>query len=271
MKVINLNYITWSVDPEIFTLPILNAPVRWYGVLWALGLFLCYFVLSRVFIKEKKPIELLDTLTTYIVLGTIIGARLGHVLFYDPVYYLSHPLEILYMWEGGLASHGGGIGILVGLYLFCRKTKTPFLWTADRLAIVVPVAGACIRLGNLMNSEMIGTQTEVPWAFIFTKIDTIPRHPAQLYEALFCFFLFLLIYFLWKNTAVKYKEGTLFGLLLVLLFTFRVIDEFFKINQVDFENQMVLNMGQLLSIPFILVGLFVLIRANNKNKAYENN
>ncbi|MEN5055408.1 prolipoprotein diacylglyceryl transferase [Sphingobacterium kitahiroshimense] len=254
-----LSYINWSVDPEIFTIPFIDRPVRWYGLLWALGIFLSFWVLSIIFKKENKPLELLEKLSTYIVLGTMIGARLGHVLFYDPVYYFGNPLKIFAIWEGGLASHGGGLGIIIAMYLFCRNTKTNFLWTADRLAIVVPLAGCCIRLGNLMNSEMIGKPSDLPWAFIFSKVDAIPRHPAQLYEAIYCFFLFILLFLLWKYSSMKKIGGNLFALLLILLFSLRFIDEFFKINQEAFEDNMVINMGQILSIPFIVIGIIILI------------
>ncbi|MDR2272361.1 MAG: prolipoprotein diacylglyceryl transferase [Sphingobacterium sp.] len=261
-----LNFITWDVNSDIFTIPIINHPVRWYGLFWLLGIVLCYRLLWTMLKKEGRPIAFLDQLSIYIVLGTIIGARLGHVLFYDPAYYLSNPLKIFAIWEGGLASHGGGLGILVAIFLFARKQKLPFLWVADRIALVVPIAGACIRLGNLMNSEIIGTPTNLPWAFIFTSIDQIPRHPAQLYEALFCIALFLLLNYLWTKPFLKNNIGNCFALLLILLFTFRFLDEFLKVNQEDFENSLFINMGQLLSIPFVLIGSALLI-FNSREKS----
>ena len=263
-----LNFITWDVNSDIFTIPIINHPIRWYGIFWLLGIILCYRLLWAMFKKEARAVEFLDQLSIYIVLGTIIGARLGHVLFYDPSYYFSNPLKIFAIWEGGLASHGGGIGILAAIFLFAKKQKLPFLWVADRIALVVPIAGACIRLGNLMNSEMIGTPTNMPWAFIFTSIDQIPRHPAQLYEALFCIILFLLLRYLWTKPILKNNIGNCFALLLVLLFTFRFLDEFLKLNQEDFENSWVINMGQLLSIPFIIIGSALLI-INSRRKTRQ--
>jgi prolipoprotein diacylglyceryl transferase len=221
-----------------------------------------------MFKKEGRAVEFLDQLSIYILVGTIIGARMGHVLFYDPSYYFSNPLKIFAIWEGGLASHGGGIGILVSIFLFAKKQKLPFLWVADRIALVVPIAGACIRLGNLMNSEMIGTPTNMPWAFIFTSIDQIPRHPAQLYEALFCIILFLLLRYLWTKPILKNNIGNCFALLLILLFSFRFLDEFLKLNQEDFENSLFINMGQLLSIPFILIGSVLLI-LNSRKKTQQ--
>ncbi|UIR57294.1 prolipoprotein diacylglyceryl transferase [Sphingobacterium sp. SRCM116780] len=254
-----LNFISWNVDSDIFVLPIINHPIRWYGLFWLLGILLCYRFLDSILKKESKPIEFLDQLTIYIVVGTMLGARLGHVLFYDPSYYLNNPLKIFAVWEGGLASHGGGIGILVAIYLFARKNKLPFLWVADRIALVVPIAGASIRLGNLMNSEMIGKQTDMPWAFVFTRVDQIPRHPAQLYEAIFCIFLFVLLYYCWKKPVFRNQIGNCFALLLILLFSFRFMDEFLKINQEHFEDGMLINMGQILSIPFILIGLILFV------------
>ncbi|WP_433903370.1 prolipoprotein diacylglyceryl transferase [Sphingobacterium puteale] len=260
-----LNFITWDVSSDIFTIPIINHPVRWYGLFWLLGIVLSYRVLWNLLKKEGRPVEFLDQLSIYIVLGTVIGARLGHVLFYDPSYYFSNPLKIFAIWEGGLASHGGGIGILVAIFFFAKKKKLSFLWVADRIALVVPITGACIRLGNLMNSEIIGTPTKLPWAFVFTAIDPIPRHPAQLYEALFCLLLFLLLNYL-QTKPILNNIGNCFALLLILLFSFRFMDEFLKINQEDFESSLFINMGQLLSIPFVLIGLALFV-INSKRKS----
>jgi prolipoprotein diacylglyceryl transferase len=265
--------IDWNPSPEIFTIPGINWPVRWYGLLWALALLASQYIMKIIFLKEGKTLKQLDKLTMYIVLGTIIGARLGHCLFYGPhfdVYdeegnlieegYLSHPLNILKIYEGGLASHGGALGILISAFLYARSEKMDFLWLMDRLSVVVPLAGMFIRLGNLMNSEIIGTPTDVPWAFRFVQIDDIPRHPSQLYEAVFCLFLFGALYILWNKNVFTSLSGTLFGILCLLLFTERFLVEFIKENQVEFENGMTLNMGQWLSIPLVLVGLFLLIR-----------
>jgi prolipoprotein diacylglyceryl transferase len=242
--------------------------------MWALAFILSHFFMNRIFKKEGRTEKELDTLTLYIILGTVIGARLGHCLFYGPWFdeynmagqlvnegYLSHPLNMLKVYEGGLASHGGAIGIILAMILYCRKTKESWLWLFDRLVVVVPLAGMCIRLGNLMNSEIIGTITNVPWAFIFVQEDPHPRHPAQLYEAIFCFFLFLLLYWLWKNKRTQYGPGFMFGLLCVILWVERFVDEFFKENQVAFEDSMAINMGQWLSIPFIIAGVIFIVRS----------
>ncbi len=269
-----LDVITWDPSPEIFTIPGINWPVRWYGLMWATAFIASHFFMNRVFKTEGRTEKDLDTLTLYIILGTVIGARLGHCLFYGPWFdeysstgilinegYLSHPLNLLKVYEGGLASHGGALGILVAMILYCRKTKESWLWLFDRLVIVVPLAAMFIRIGNLINSEIIGKVSNLPWAFIFTQEDGLPRHPAQLYEAIFCFFLFILMYQLWKNKRQQYGPGFMFGLMCVLLFTERIIDEFFKENQASFENDLPLNMGQLLSIPFVLIGIYMMIRS----------
>jgi prolipoprotein diacylglyceryl transferase len=189
-------------------------------------------------------------------------------LFYDPGYYLTHPLDILKIWEGGLASHGATLGILLAVWMFSRNNKFDYLWTLDRIVIVVALGGALIRLGNLFNSEIFGHETTLPWGFKFVR-DTehlvngvaVPRHPTQIYESLFCVFLLVLLYLMWNRTKEKTPRGQLFGLFVVLLFTFRFLVEFLKEDQSDFEQGMVLNMGQILSIPLIFMGLWVLLRA----------
>lgn len=218
-----------------------------------------------IFRKEKRAENDLNDLIWYMILGTVLGARLGHCLFYNPVYYLSHPLEILMVWKGGLASHGAAIGILTSLYLFIkRKKEYSYLWLMDRIVITVALGGFFIRMGNLFNSEILGKQTDVPWAFVFTYVDNVPRHPAQLYEAIayLIIFIFLMIYYFRKDA--KFKEGMIFGMFLISVFTFRFLVEFIKEDQTYFEQGMVLNMGQLLSIPFILLGLFFVLRKDKK-------
>lgn len=269
-----LTFIHWNPAPEIFTIPGIDWPVRWYGLMWALAFIASHFFMNRIYKAEGRSEKALDTLTLYIILGTVIGARLGHCLFYGPWFdefnvqgdvinegYLSHPLNMLKVYEGGLASHGGAIGIITAMILYCRKEKESWLWLFDRLVVVVPLAAMFIRLGNLINSEIIGHVTNVPWAFIFTSEDNLPRHPAQLYEAIYCLFLFAFMYWFWKNKRDKVGPGFMFGLLCVLLFIERFVDEFFKENQVDFENNLPINMGQILSIPFILIGIYMIWRS----------
>lgn len=271
-----LNYIHWNPSPEIFTIPGIDWPVRWYGMLWASALLASHFIMNRIFKAENRTNKQLDTLTLYIILGTILGARLGHCLFYGPLWdvydgmgnlveegYLSHPLNMLKIYEGGLASHGGALGIIIGALLYCRKEKENMLWLFDRLVVVVPLAAMLIRLGNLMNSEIIGKETDLPFGFIFEQIDMVPRHPAQLYEAIFCFFLFLVMYWLWNNKRNVLGKGFMLGFLCVALFTERFFDEFLKENQVAFENNLTLNMGQILSIPFVLFGIYMMWRSRS--------
>lgn len=253
-----LNYITWGIKPQLLELG--DFEIRWYGVLFASAFFFGYQIILKIFKKENVSIELLDKLTLYMFLGTVLGARLGHCLFYEPAYYLSNPLEILMIWHGGLASHGAAVGILSSLYIFSRKNKTSYLWILDRIVIAIALGAFFVRTGNLMNSEIIGKATEVPWAFIFTNIDNVPRHPSQMYEAFSYLMIFGLLYFLYKKGKAA-KEGLLFGLFLSLLFTARFLLEFTKEVQVAFEEGLALNMGQLLSIPLVLFGVFMLIRS----------
>jgi len=271
-----LSFITWNPSPEIFTIPGIDWPVRWYGLMWAFAFIASFYFMNKVYRKEGRTDKDLDTLTLYIIVGTILGARLGHCLFYGPWFdevlsngaviegYLSHPLNMLKVYEGGLASHGGAIGIITAMILYCRKTRESWLWLFDRLVIVVPLAATFIRFGNLINSEIIGKVTDVPWAFIFVQEDELPRHPAQLYEAIFCLFLFIFMYWFWKNKRNTVGPGFMFGLLCVLLFIERFVDEFFKENQSDFEGGLPINMGQILSIPFIIIGIVMIIRSYKK-------
>jgi prolipoprotein diacylglyceryl transferase len=263
-----LQYIIWDVSPEILDTEYFS--IRWYGLLFALGFLLGQQILIYIFKKEGKPERDVETLTVFMVLSTIIGARLGHCLFYEPEYYLANPVKILKIWEGGLASHGATIGILFALWLYARKKKDQsYLWVVDRIVITVALAGGLIRLGNLMNSEIIGKPTDVPWAFVFTAVDQQPRHPAQLYEAISCFILFGFLFWLWNRRKAKTPEGSLLGIFLIYIFGLRFVYEFLKENQVDFENNMALNMGQWLSIPAVLGGIFVLLIANRNAKKQD--
>ncbi len=260
-----ISFILWDIDPAI--IPAFEF-LRWYSLCWAIGIGLGYQVLRIIYRKEGFSQKELDKLMVYVVLGVVIGARLGHILFYDPVYYLNNPIEILpvrinptFQFTGlaGLASHGGVIGALFALFLYNLKYKRNYLWIADRLVIAGALLGGFIRLGNLMNSEIIGIPSTVPWAFVFTRIDQIPRHPAQLYEAIFYFLIFVFLFNLWRSGKVMPYRGLIFGLGLILIFVQRFTVEFVKENQVTFEEGLMLNMGQVLSIPMILAGMVVLI------------
>jgi len=280
-----LQYITWSPDPVLIELGFLK--IRWYGLLFASGFLIGQYIFIRIFQKEGKPERDVETLTIYMVLSTVIGARLGHCLFYNPVYYLSNPLELFKIWEGGLASHGAAFGILAALYIYRnyvirptkvflgivpykfykKKQKRPgqsYFWILDRIVIVVALAGCFIRLGNLMNSEIVGIPSDLPWAFLFERAyppyNDVPRHPAQLYESISCLLIFVLLYGLWGKYKSKLPEGLNFGLFLILIFGLRFFYEFLKENQSNFESDLPLNMGQILSIPLVLAGIYVLTR-----------
>ncbi|MFC2104046.1 prolipoprotein diacylglyceryl transferase [Bacteroidota bacterium] len=263
-----LSSINWNVHPDIVSF--WGLTIRYYGVLFASSFFFGYLIMQKIFKKEGLTVELLDKLTVYMAVGTVIGARLGHCLFYQPDYYLSNPIEIIKIWHGGLASHGAAIGILIALYYFSKKNKKPYLWILDRMAIVVALAGFFIRMGNLMNSEIYGIETSLPWGFIFVRDgQTVPKHPTQIYEALSYLLIFILLYAIYNKKGVEVKKGLIFSVFLILLFTVRFFIEFIKEDQVRFEQGMSLNMGQWLSIPFVLIGLFFFYRST-KQKTLTN-
>lgn len=348
-----LGFIIWTFDPAIFTIPFTDYAPRWYGVLFALGFLFSQQIFFKIFKVEGRPEKDVERLTGYMVLAVIIGARLGHCLFYNPAYYLSNPIEILMIWQGGLASHGGVLGMLVAIYLFCRKYNYRYLWMLDRLVIVGALTGALIRTGNLFNSEMEGTLTGSETGIIYARAthdvlnysDNINevwferggdmvsssagifpikalvefkdgyeltlndkafiegrlrhtlnnytevvehldfgggplvyktykkrgkevveisalgkvRHAAQLYEALYLFLLMIILYWFWKKKRTVLPQGFNFALLMIVLWSLRFVDEFFKMNQEAFEENMALNMGQILSIPLTVVGIIVMV------------
>lgn len=245
----------WDIDREIVGIGVFA--LRWYSMLFALGIVLSYFVMKRMFEAEGKRLEILDSMLFHTVIGTVVGARLGHCLFYEPKEYLSDPIRILKIWEGGLASHGGYLGVMIALILFCRRYREmSWFWVADRMTVNGMLTGGLIRIGNFFNSEIIGRPTDVPWAITFKKVDMTPRHPTQLYEAAAYLTIAAIEYGVYRSAKRRPQDGRMFGLVLILGYGFRIFVEFFKENQVDFENGMVLNMGQLLSIPWILLGFF---------------
>ena len=348
-------FILWEMRPEIW--PDSSLPLRWYGLFFAAAFGFGQIIITRIFRRDGKPQKDVDVLTYYMIAGTVLGARLGHCLFYQPEYYLSNPIEILKVWEGGLASHGATIGIIAAMWLYSRKrSDQSWLWILDRIVIVVALGGALIRLGNLMNSEIIGKPADLPWSMVFLQsfenilreqdreivrdfsirkegsdlvldgrmykklilslqfarggpakeeavayirdflpvmirsangdeenlrilpnsdpvfsegengyacsviLLGLPRHPAMVYESLSTFCLFLLLFFMWKRNP-ELPEGRIFGLFVVILFSLRFFYEFLKENQVEFEDQLSLNMGQFLSIPMILTGFWILFRS----------
>lgn len=255
--------IIWDLSPDIIKLGPLT--IRWYGVLFAAGFVIGLKIMQYIFKIENRKEKDLNDLFWYMIISTIVGARLGHCLFYAPEYYLTHPLEILKTWEGGLASHGAAVGILFALYLFVKKHKDfTYLWIVDRIVITVALAAVFIRTGNLINSEIIGKPTDVAWSFVFTAVDNIPRHPTQLYEIIAYLICFIILIVLYMKQKEKIREGLLFGIFLVIIFGFRIFVEYFKENQSAFEAGMIMNMGQILSIPLVIAGIYLLFRKVKK-------
>jgi prolipoprotein diacylglyceryl transferase len=256
--------ITWTFNPEIFSTEIFGfefAP-RWYGLCFALAFLIGYFIAERMWKSEGLETKKLDSLLLAMVAGAIIGARLGHVFFYEWSYYQNHLWEIPNVRQGGLASHGGLIGIVLALWLWARFIgKKPVLWVMDRMAVPTALGGVLIRLGNLFNHEIVGNVTDVPWAFSFALYeDQLPRHPVQIYESLANLGLFILLYYLYFKKKMHTKLGALSGVFLAVMFSARFILEFFKENQILREENMTLNMGHWLSVPVVLVGLYLIFR-----------
>ncbi|MDD2552151.1 MAG: prolipoprotein diacylglyceryl transferase [Dysgonamonadaceae bacterium] len=278
-----LMYITWDVNPELFSL--FGREIRWYGLLWVIGLIVAVYIVQRIFDKEKLPQKWFDSLFVYMMLGIILGARLGHCLFYEPAYYLANPIEILKIWEGGLASHGGVIGIIIAVWLYSKKvTKKSMLWTFDRVIVPTGFTAALIRLGNLMNHEIYGGVTDQPWGFRFIEninawkagappIFSEPSHPTQIYEAIIYFIVFFVTMYLFWKTDAKKKQGLILGIAMIMIFLSRFFIEYIKKVQVDSELLMRENtgliLGQWLSIPFILWGIWLIWNAMRKPKEEE--
>ncbi len=258
------NSINWNVDPEIFSLGPIH--VRYYGLLFAMGFMLGYYIIERMFKSEGIQQEWLDKLFMYVVIATIVGARLGHVIFYGWDYYSQHPGDIIKIWEGGLASHGGAIGILVALYYYSKKvTKRSMIWTLDRLVVPVALAAVFIRLGNLMNSEIYGHATDLPWGFVFERRgEEVAKHPTQLYEAICYLITFVTVYFTYWKTKAKEKQGLIFGIFLIGIFASRFFIEYVKEVQEAWEMDMTLKMGQWLSVPFVAAGVYYIYKALKK-------
>ncbi|WP_195669563.1 prolipoprotein diacylglyceryl transferase [Bacteroides intestinalis] len=264
--------INWNPDPELFNL-FGSFPIRYYGLLWVIGIILACIIVQRQYRDRKISEDKFTPLFFYCVIGITLGARLGHCIFYDWSYYQNHLIEMIlpikqfpnegWKWIGyrGLASHGGTLGLIIALWLYCRKTKMHYMDVLDMIAVATPICACFIRLANLINSEIIGKPTDMPWAFVFEQIDMLPRHPAQLYEAIAYFIFFLGMIYLYKKSdhGQKLHRGFFFGLCLTEIFVFRFFVEFLKENQVDFENTMTLNMGQWLSIPFVIIGIYFML------------
>ncbi len=261
--------VTWDVDPVMFYLG--DRGIRYYGLTWALAIGLGAWLYTIFCRHERLSEKIADSAFWYVSLGTIIGSRLGHCLFYDFDSIISNPLKIFYIHEGGMASHGAALGMLVGLWLFARKNKLPYVWGLDRIVIAASIGGAFVRLGNLMNSEIYGTATDLPWGFIFVQEgESVPMHPTQIYEAL-CYLLtfVVLIVMYYKFDQGRRHPGMLFGVGLIGIFLSRFFIEYIKQTQESWEEGMTLLMGQWLSIPFILLGVIcVVLSYTERFKSY---
>lgn len=266
-----LSDITWTADPAIFTIG--SKEIRWYSLMFIIGFGIGYKIVERMWRRESINPKWIDPLLYYTLIGTVVGARLGHCLFYDPGYYLSHPIEILKVWEGGLASHGGVLGIIVAIYFYSKYvSRQSMLWTFDKLVVPTGLVAALIRIGNLINHEVYGLPTDRPWGFRFIEnlhawrqgaepIFSAPSHPTQIYEAVCYLLTFVLCMWLYFKKEAWKKEGLIFGIFMICIFTARFFIEFLKNNQEDFEAAMPINMGQCLSIPFIVMGIYFVVRA----------
>jgi phosphatidylglycerol---prolipoprotein diacylglyceryl transferase len=257
-----MEYFVWNANPIAFSFG--NFHVYWYGILFAAAILSGLEITKWIYKYEKKDQEQLDAIFLYVVIGIVVGARLGHCLFYEPDYYLAHPLEILYVHKGGLASHGGGLGAIIGIYLYKRKHSLNLLWFLDKIAIPTAVFGFFVRLGNFMNSEILGRVTDVSWAVVFSRVDNLPRHPAQLYEAFSYLVIAVVLFIIYIKFRNRFKDGFFFGLFLVLVFIVRFLVEFVKERQADYAADTLLSTGQMLSIPFILLGVYLVFKALKK-------
>ena len=269
-------FIHWN--PDMVAFHVGSFSVRWYSICWMVGLISVYLLEHKLFKEQRIPEEKFDPLFFYCFIGILVGARLGHCIFYEPRVYLTsidgiismllpiHRIDGAWRFTGyeGLASHGGTLGLMLALWLYVRKTGVKLLTVLDNIAIVTPICACAIRIGNLMNSEIIGKPTDLPWAFVFDSVDSLPRHPGQLYEAL-CYALFFFVgWAFYRHRPQRVGSGFFFGLCILLIFTARIFIEYTKENQVGFEDGMLFNMGQLLSVPFVLLGAYCVVRALRK-------
>ncbi|MEX0722066.1 MAG: prolipoprotein diacylglyceryl transferase [Balneolaceae bacterium] len=261
-----LNNITWGIDPEIFSLGPISP--RWYGLLFAFAFVSGYMFGVKLWKDAGRKVEEMESVLTWILVGTVIGARFGHVIFYDPSFYLRNLDQVLAVWNGGLASHGAAIGIVIAMYYIAKnKAGMSFWWLADRVVIPTAIGGMFIRIGNFFNSEIVGQVSDAPWAIIFTNSPslneverTLPRHPTMLYEALLCILVFVVLWAIYKKYKTRPPEGSLLGIFLIILFTGRFFLEYTKIPQAQFANNWALNMGQWLSIPMVLFGIYLVVK-----------
>ncbi len=263
-----MQYFVWDIDPILVSLGPLK--IRWYGLMFASAFMTSYGFMYWIYKREHKNVEDLDRMLWYLAIGTVVGARLVHCLFYDPGYYFSHPLKILAIWEGGLASHGAYIGILISLYLYKLKTDDSYIWLMDRVGVSCILGASLIRVGNFFNSEILGLPTNVPWAIVFARIDYLPRHPVQLYESVSYALIFIVLIIAYKKTAYLPIKGLLTGLFTSLVFLVRFFLEYVKTRQESYAHDLALTTGQMLSIPFFLVGVFFVIWSLHNYRSHSS-
>ena len=259
-----MQHLVWDLNPVFFSVGPLT--IHWYGVLFATAILSGLQVMKWIFQTEKQDLAALDNLLVYIVIGVIVGARLGHCFFYDPSYYFANPMKILAIWEGGLASHGGGLGAIIAAGVYSKKNNMNFMWLLDRLAICTALFGFFVRSANFVNSEILGTPSNVPWAVIFSRIDNIARHPSQLYEAIAYLTIFFVLMFFYKKKKAQTPQGSILGVFLILIFTARFLIEMLKEKQAAYAADIALTAGQMLSIPFFIAGILLVIWSVKNSK-----
>jgi len=248
-----MEHLVWNVDPTLLHLGPLQ--LRWYGLLFVGSFFIGALILNWIYKREGKDPAVVENLLIYLMVGAVIGSRLVHCFFYEPGFYLANPLEILYVWKGGLASHGGLLGVFIAMYLFARKYKESYMWIVSRVAIPGALTAAFVRFGNFFNSEILGLPTDVPWAIIFERVDLLPRHPVQLYEAFSYLMILVILVIIYKKVSADFATKILPGVFLVLVFTVRFILEYTKTRQAAYTTDIPFTTGQMLSIPYIILGI----------------
>ncbi len=254
-----MEHFVWNIDPNIFKFGAIQ--LRWYGVLFVASFFIGLEIMKWIYRREGKNPAVLENFLVYVIIGAVVGARLMHCFAYEPDYYLSHPMEILYVWKGGLASHGGMLGVIIALYFFARRHQESFWWMISRATLPGMVTAAFVRIGNFFNSEILGLKTDVSWAVIFSRIDNYPRHPVQLYEATAYFLILGLLLWLYRRSTFSFATKILPGAFLSLLFTARFLLEYTKTEQADYATTLPFTVGQMLSVPFVFLGILWVIWA----------
>jgi len=254
-----MEHFVWNANPILLELG--SIKLYWYGLLFVGSFVVGLYILTWIYKREGRDPDVLETLFVYVITGAAIGARLAHCFFYEPSFFLANPLKIFAIWEGGLASHGGVIGVLIAVWLFAKYHKESFFWLLSRIAIPAALSATAIRIGNFMNSEIVGIPTDVPWAIVFQRLDELPRHPVQLYESFTYFFIFILLLMVYKAVKPSFATKILPALFFLTVFTARFFLEFVKTKQAHYTTDLPFSTGQMLSMPFMILGLVWLVWA----------